>query len=229
MTRVSNLLGSLAVASSAFAGGLMVSQAAPATAATFTKTATVDALTPESTAPTFTVVGDFLATDTFTINATNFVTLDTFGYNTNAAGILTAASGGDPAGSFATPPTSGAPANGVPYGALLVGNGSIGFAKLFLANVANGLGSSSPATSLSASGNVGSLFAAGIPDGTVLQFLVNDTVYRDNGGSFGATLELSNSIVAPTASVPEPFTIIGTLVGGTAAFRMKRKLKLAAK
>jgi hypothetical protein len=27
------------------------------------------------------------------------------------------------------------------------------------------------------------------------------------------------------ASVPEPFTVIGTLIGGTAAFRMKKKLK----
>jgi hypothetical protein len=33
----------------------------------------------------------------------------------------------------------------------------------------------------------------------------------------------------PATSVPEPFTIIGTLVGGTAAFRMRKKLKLAAK
>lgn len=28
--------------------------------------------------------------------------------------------------------------------------------------------------------------------------------------------------------VPEPFTIIGTLVGGTAAFRMRKKLKANA-
>ena len=32
----------------------------------------------------------------------------------------------------------------------------------------------------------------------------------------------------PTA-VPEPFTIIGTLIGGTAAFRMRKKLKAVAK
>jgi hypothetical protein len=34
---------------------------------------------------------------------------------------------------------------------------------------------------------------------------------------------------SPTTSVPEPFTIIGTLVGGTAAFRMRKKLKAIAK
>ena len=30
-------------------------------------------------------------------------------------------------------------------------------------------------------------------------------------------------------AVPEPFTIIGTLIGGTAAFRMRKKLKMVAK
>jgi hypothetical protein len=30
---------------------------------------------------------------------------------------------------------------------------------------------------------------------------------------------------APTAAVPEPFTIVGTIIGGTAALRMKKKLK----
>ena len=33
----------------------------------------------------------------------------------------------------------------------------------------------------------------------------------------------------PATSVPEPFTVIGTLVGGSAALRMRKKLKLAAK
>jgi hypothetical protein len=32
----------------------------------------------------------------------------------------------------------------------------------------------------------------------------------------------------PTA-VPEPFTIIGTIIGGTAAFRMRKKLKAITK
>ena len=34
---------------------------------------------------------------------------------------------------------------------------------------------------------------------------------------------------AATTSVPEPFTVIGTLVGGTAALRMRKKLKSAQK
>ncbi|WP_157260131.1 PEP-CTERM sorting domain-containing protein [Chamaesiphon minutus] len=42
---------------------------------------------------------------------------------------------------------------------------------------------------------------------------------------------LTFSTASPTAatSVPEPFTIIGTLVGGTAALRMRKKLKSAGK
>lgn len=42
------------------------------------------------------------------------------------------------------------------------------------------------------------------------------------------TAAVTTTATAPT-SVPEPFTIIGTLIGGTAAFRMKKKLKDAAK
>ncbi len=36
-------------------------------------------------------------------------------------------------------------------------------------------------------------------------------------------------VFPPSASVPEPFTIVGTLVGGTGALRMRKKLKSTAK
>ena len=39
----------------------------------------------------------------------------------------------------------------------------------------------------------------------------------------------SFNISAQRTSVPEPFTIIGTLIGGTAAFRMRKKLKAYSK
>ena len=35
----------------------------------------------------------------------------------------------------------------------------------------------------------------------------------------------TGSVLSATTSVPEPLTIIGTLIGGTAAFRMRKKLK----
>ncbi len=66
-------------------------------------------------------------------------------------------------------------------------------------------------------------------------------VYNNNGYDFnlrtttpwenysGDAAFIANFSAGSAQAVPEPFTIIGTLVGGTAAFRMKRKLKLAAK
>jgi hypothetical protein len=39
----------------------------------------------------------------------------------------------------------------------------------------------------------------------------------------------TSGVVSSTKAVPEPFTIIGTLVGGTAAFRMRKKLADAVK
>jgi CHRD domain len=39
--------------------------------------------------------------------------------------------------------------------------------------------------------------------------------------------EIRGFLVPEATSVPEPFTVIGTLVGGTAAFRMRKKLKAA--
>jgi hypothetical protein len=42
---------------------------------------------------------------------------------------------------------------------------------------------------------------------------------------FGSVVDTS----ATATAVPEPFTIIGTLIGGTAAFRMRKKLKATTK
>jgi hypothetical protein len=231
MTRVSNLLGSLAVASSALAGGLMVSQAAPANAATFNSgTIAVDAQIGSTLGQSFTVTDDFIApTDTITIDASGVSNLDgsPSGYKVNAAGIvLETSSNGDPVGGFYPIPTSGALKNGANYGALLLGNSTLGYVQVFPADVIDGLNSTNPPTTLSRTFAVNSLFAGGINTNEVLQFLVNDSSYQDNGGGFSASVTLTNSRVA---AVPEPFTIIGTLVGGTAAFRLKRKLKLAAK
>jgi hypothetical protein len=39
--------------------------------------------------------------------------------------------------------------------------------------------------------------------------------------------EIRGFLVQQSTSVPEPFTVIGTLVGGTAAFRIRKKLKSA--
>jgi hypothetical protein len=45
----------------------------------------------------------------------------------------------------------------------------------------------------------------------------------------GAASLATTGPTVPTAAVPEPFTIIGTLIGGTAALRMRKKLKSRTK
>jgi hypothetical protein len=81
-------------------------------------------------------------------------------------------------------------------------------------NDANGVGFSNTTV-------VGSVTNA---DGTVnlqaVSFTLNDNI-NPGGGTYSIT-------VSPTA-VPEPFTVIGTIVGGTAAFRMRKKLAAANK
>jgi hypothetical protein len=47
--------------------------------------------------------------------------------------------------------------------------------------------------------------------------LMNDVSYTSSGTTYFYS--------AAATSVPEPFTIVGTLIGGTAALRMRRKLK----
>ncbi len=83
-------------------------------------------------------------------------------------------------------------------------------------------------TDLRLATNVGSFFLSGT-DNTPIRTL--DFSFGDTGLSGIGTYRISGS---PTAipqtgpiPVPEPFTIIGTLVGGTAAFRMRKKLMTA--
>lgn len=67
--------------------------------------------------------------------------------------------------------------------------------------------------------------------GTDYYFLgngVDNYSYTDAAFPAGSVYAVVTNKVAST-TVPEPFTIIGTLVGGTAAFRMRKKLKAVAK
>ncbi len=62
-------------------------------------------------------------------------------------------------------------------------------------------------------------------------FLVTTGYRNEYFGSFTTTIDGPGNVnnVNAATSVPEPFTIIGTLVGGTAAMRMRKKLKSVAK
>jgi hypothetical protein len=170
--------------------------------------------------PSFTVTSNFLGTDTISLNVSGTVDLISGGFTTNAAGILTQPSpnfGGLNVGDFFT--------NGgtIAGGALLLGNSTLGFYQLFAPNATNGLGSSNPPTNLSLTNvSLSSIgFGSGFTNGTVLEFRVFDSDNFNNSGAF----TVSGSIDGATTAVPEPFTIIGTLIGGTAAVRMRKKLK----
>jgi hypothetical protein len=56
--------------------------------------------------------------------------------------------------------------------------------------------------------------------------LYDDALSVAEVGSLG---NVNTPIGGGTTAVPEPFTVIGTLVGGTAALRMRKKLKSAGK
>lgn len=58
--------------------------------------------------------------------------------------------------------------------------------------------------------------------------LVSQIQIYDGALSASDALSLTGAATDPTA-VPEPFTIVGTLIGGTAALRMRKKLKATDK
>jgi hypothetical protein len=58
-----------------------------------------------------------------------------------------------------------------------------------------------------------------------LQLGVNDTTFADNTGAL--TVSVTGLQAVNTTAVPEPFTVIGTLIGGTAVLRMRKKMKSA--
>jgi hypothetical protein len=201
-----------------------------ATAASFTIPITTINGTDVNSGPSFTVTSNFLGTDTISLNVSGTIDIARFdlpeGYTINAAGITT-----KPGRIFATPVPTGSIYSGglVPgnynYGALLIGNSTLGFTQLFAANTANGLGNPIPSSNLSLTNvSLNSIFGTGLTSGTVLQFRVADVF---GGGDNIRAFTVNGSINGSTTSVPEPFTIVGTIIGSTAALRLRKKLKSA--
>lgn len=111
--------------------------------------------------------------------------------------------------------------------------------QLFSINPTNG------ATTIIGDTKVGFIAGLTYDSGVLRGYTTNkqEVVLDPNTGAVISTLALtginqlgdgSNSLIGGAASspiptsVPEPFTIIGTLIGGTAAFRMREKLKESA-
>ena len=172
----------------------------------------------DSVGSNLTLSSPVLLTDTLTLNVTGEVFLQGNGrFGTNAAGVLTTE------GSY---PVGATFANGAfNFGELLLGNAAVGFHRLFPANAANGLGSAKPPSALSMGpATFASLgFGTNLAAGTVLTFIVSDTQYGDNFGSFTVSGDINSGTPPPPppAAVAEPSTL-GLLSFGCALLGLVR-------
>lgn len=72
-------------------------------------------------------------------------------------------------------------------------------------------------------------FVADRDSGNVFEFAPNGSI-RNTFSGFDKPFALAFAPDAPTpTAVPEPFTVVGTLIGSAAAFRMKKRLKVTNK
>jgi hypothetical protein len=152
--------------------------------------------------PTFTVSGNFTASDDIDVQASGTVDLAFGAYTANAAGVLVS----PPTSNTGSHPGDTSPGpSGFPYAALLIGNSTLGFFPLFPANAADGFGNPTPPTTISVDETLGSIFgnSVTIPNGTVLQLEINDINNYDNSGAF---------TVGSVGSVPDAGTT-GALLG----------------
>jgi hypothetical protein len=104
-------------------------------------------------------------------------------------------------------------------------------------NGINGLGGTSAAVGYSNGSSTnrnyaelpGSLVNGALLDGGSNSLVANSLNSDGVAGRYTFNARNGAVVTPPTTSVPEPFTIVGTLVGGTAAMRMRKKLKVAMK
>jgi hypothetical protein len=150
--------------------------------------------------------GSYNANSVLTLTSTGIVNLNvSFGpFLVNAAGVVIQAGGAytNPTGSVFI----GGPTPNVPFGALVIGNASLGFFQIFPDNAANGFGSLTPSSTVTMSASLGSIFGAGVSlaEGTKLFIKINDGPLSDNAGSFS----ISGGVSTLVASTPEPASIV---------------------
>jgi PEP-CTERM motif-containing protein len=179
----------------------------------------VPSLTIDSTSATgssFTYSGTLTGSDTLSLIASGAPCLQSGAYCTNAAGVVVVA-GTQPVGGFSINPL-----DGNTYGSLLLSiSGVAGSEQLFPTTAANGLGSSSPPTSLFLSSTPLSDFFGSFSEvNPTLTFVMSDSLFTDNSGSF--------SVASP---VPEPsawaMMILGFAGIGFLTYRRQKGAPLA--
>jgi hypothetical protein len=153
-----------------------------------------------TTGASFTYSGTLTQADTITFTQTGNPCLQSpTTYCVNGAGVLTVA-GTSPVGAATTftGPSGIIPAGTWTYGALLMQISGVGTVQIWPADAAHGLGSPTPPTGFTLAPTA--LSALGFPafsqSNPTITFIVADTFFGDNGGSF--TLRQAISTPVPT-------------------------------
>jgi hypothetical protein len=182
-----------------------------------------------STGTGFTYNGTLTQAATINLTATGAACEQAGGvYCTNASGVLTVA-GSSPVGAATSFSGSiGGFTGSWNFGSLIMTISGVGSVQLFAANVADGLGSSSPPSSLTLPAT--SLSALGFSNFSVanptITFTVADNLYTDNSGGFSVSSS-SSSTPLPTVT-PAPATLVLVVIGMVAlllAFWSRRRVR----
>lgn len=181
----------------------------------FPGTLTVPAVNPAGVS--FTFSGTLTQADTIAFAQTGDPCLQSGPvYCTNGAGVVTTA-GTSPVGAATTfSGTFGGTTATWDFGALLLEISGVGTVQVFPATAANGLGSATPPASLTRA--TASLSTLGFPNFSVVNptitFVLADTLYTDNSGSFTLT----------QSSVPEPASLFFVALGSLMAALIGRRV-----
>jgi hypothetical protein len=179
----------------------------------FAQTAVITSpLTVQATSTTgtsFTYSGTLTQASTLGISVSGAACEQGLAYCTNASGVLVVA-GSSPVGATTSfTGTFGVTTGTWNYGALLMTISGVGTVQIFPANAANGLGSATPPGTLTL--NPIALSALGFGSFSVVNptitFIVADTLYTDNSGTFTLTP------VSNIPGTPAPSTFWLTLAG----------------
>ena len=176
----------------------------------------------------FTYSGTLTGADTLSLIASGTPNLQSNGaYAVNAAGVVVVAGNGAAVGQ-----TSPNPDNGTAYGSLLLiisGSGFTATEQIFPADIANGLGSASPSTSLFCP--ITSLSDLGFGPFSVtdptLTFVISDTIRSDNSGIFTVTAvpETSTWAMMVLGFLGAGFLLIATRRSASAAGARRGRLR----